>query len=433
MSDNLRTVVVVSLLVAAIAAGQENPQSAGRPQPPPFHFDALNFADADEYGLRSRLDVYVQVPLDIVTFVRRTEGYSGSYTITVFVHDEEGNRIREETWSRKIERSTFDSPRGTTTSDVTHRSLILSPGPVIVEVRFEDGESSKEYRLSKRVEIRQFDPNIFGISDLMLVSHVEEENGKRRIAPHLNPNVATLTEGMTVFFELYNPFEIRMVDVHCRVTRKNRPVVEKTDRQPIRKGVNTFLTRVGTQALGVGSYDLEITVTHPADSGGERVLASAHRNFTVEWLSGGTPISITDLDEAIEQLRYFAKQEDIEFIRKASDDNERRRRFEEFWERNNPVPGSGTNRAMVEYYSRVAYANEHFGHYIAGWKTDRGMVYIIYGPPSNIDRHPLDVESKPYEVWEYDDLNRRFIFIDESGFGDYRLLYPIWDERNRIR
>jgi hypothetical protein len=45
----------------------------------------------------------------------------------------------------------------------------------------------------------------------------------------------------------------------------------------------------------------------------------------------------------------------------------------------------------------------------------------------------MDTETKPYEVWEYYELNRRYVFVDESGFGDYRLLYPIWDDRNRLR
>ncbi|CUS97606.1 GWxTD domain-containing protein [Candidatus Kryptonium thompsonii] len=86
---------------------------------------------------------------------------------------------------------------------------------------------------------------------------------------------------------------------------------------------------------------------------------------------------------------------------------------------------------MEEYYSRVKYANEHFGHYLEGWKTDMGMVYIIFGPPSSVDRHPFDINAKPYEIWYYYEINRRFIFLDETGFGDYRLITPLWDEWTR--
>ena len=59
-----------------------------------------------------------------------------------------------------------------------------------------------------------------------------------------------------------------------------------------------------------------------------------------------------------------------------------------------------------------------------------GMVYIIFGEPSEIERHPLEMDTKPYEVWNYFELNREFIFVDYSGFGDYRLITPIWETFN---
>jgi hypothetical protein len=82
---------------------------------------------------------------------------------------------------------------------------------------------------------------------------------------------------------------------------------------------------------------------------------------------------------------------------------------------------------MEEYYIRVQFANKNFAHYIEGWRTDMGMVYIIFGSPNNVDRHPFDIDSKPYEIWSYYDLNHQFTFVDQTGFGDYRLTTPIWE------
>jgi hypothetical protein len=88
---------------------------------------------------------------------------------------------------------------------------------------------------------------------------------------------------------------------------------------------------------------------------------------------------------------------------------------------------------MEEYYARVAYANRNFKQYMEGWKTDRGMVLIRFGSPQNVERHPFNSESKPYEIWYYYDQNREFIFVDETEFGDYRLQYPETDLWGRIR
>ena len=56
-----------------------------------------------------------------------------------------------------------------------------------------------------------------------------------------------------------------------------------------------------------------------------------------------------------------------------------------------------------------------------------GYVYIMYGEPSSIERHPFEMDTKPYEIWTYYELNKQFIFVDDTGFGDYRLRNPMWD------
>ena len=64
---------------------------------------------------------------------------------------------------------------------------------------------------------------------------------------------------------------------------------------------------------------------------------------------------------------------------------------------------------------------------IMGIKAKIRMVFILFGPPSDIERHPFDIHTKPYEVWYYYQINRTFVFVDESGFGEYRLVTPLHD------
>jgi TonB family protein len=109
-------------------------------------------------------------------------------------------------------------------------------------------------------------------------------------------------------------------------------------------------------------------------------------------------------------------------------DEERDQFIEQFWERRNPDPGSSTNAFKQEHYRRIAYANQHFaGDGIAGWRTDRGHMYIVYGPPDEIDAHPKDPNRAiGKETWLYHHIeglgdNLEFTFIDRTGRGDYRL------------
>jgi GWxTD domain-containing protein len=123
----------------------------------------------------------------------------------------------------------------------------------------------------------------------------------------------------------------------------------------------------------------------------------------------------------------------MSFIEEASDQEEMIKRYLEFWKKKDPSPNTEENEIFNEYYRRIVFANEKYSHYTEGWKTDRGMVFILLGPPSNVDRHPFDYDSKPYEVWEYYDLNKNFVFIDETGFGDYRLITPLHGELYKYR
>ena len=429
-------ILAAVLLIAGSAAAQTKDQgrTVHNMRVQPFFFDALNFAGYDEYGLDGRLDVYVHVPYDIITFVKDEEFYTGGYTITLLVSENEGEKlVQDESWERTLEILTFERTTNPAYYDLSQRSLSLPAGKYQLEILFEDTESRKEFRLTRAVEVREFDANLLAISDLMLVRDVETKGGKKQISPQVNPNVAALKDGFQLFYEVYNPYKIPAVTMDYSIIKRGEEVFSKESTQGLKRGRNTFLADIASAGLGIGTYTMKVTVRRSDDSTESGVLARNERGFMIAWLTSGAPISAVDLDEAIDQLRWFAKDEDIEYIRAAETEKEKRRRFEDFWERHNPTPGTDKNPAMIEYYNRVAYANQKFGHFIDGWKTDRGMVYIIYGPPDYIDRHPLDVESKPYEIWEYYDVNRRFIFVDESGFGDYRLLYPIWDDRNRLR
>src|SRR5258708_15608161 len=71
------------------------------------------------------------------------------------------------------------------------------------------------------------------------------------------------------------------------------------------------------------------------------------------------------------------------------DTNEERKQFiEQFWLRRSSTPDLPENDFKEEHYRRIAYANEHYASGIPGWKTDRGRMYIMWGPADEIDSHP---------------------------------------------
>jgi GWxTD domain-containing protein len=140
-----------------------------------------------------------------------------------------------------------------------------------------------------------------------------------------------------------------------------------------------------------------------------------------------------------EEVPYIITSEERASFKKLSTDDEREQFIENFWERRNPNPGSLENEFKEEYYRRIAYANEHYASGIPGWRTDRGRIYIMYGPPDENDSHPSggsylrspeegggETATFPFEQWRYryiDGIGTNIIleFVDPTMSGEYHL------------
>ncbi len=97
--------------------------------------------------------------------------------------------------------------------------------------------------------------------------------------------------------------------------------------------------------------------------------------------------------------------------------------IEQFWLRRDPTP-SAPNEFKEEHYRRIAYANQRFASGVPGWKTDRGRIYITYGPPDEIESYPSGAATEPpFEHWRYrGDHIITYTFIDKNRTGDYSLV-----------
>jgi GWxTD domain-containing protein len=140
-----------------------------------------------------------------------------------------------------------------------------------------------------------------------------------------------------------------------------------------------------------------------------------------------------------EEVPYIITNEERATFKNLTTDDEREQFIEAFWERRNPNPGSPENEFKEEYYRRIAYANEHYASGIPGWRTDRGRIYIMYGPADEVDSHPSGgsynrppeegggtTSTYPFEQWRYryiDGIGTNIIleFVDPTMTGEYHL------------
>jgi len=138
------------------------------------------------------------------------------------------------------------------------------------------------------------------------------------------------------------------------------------------------------------------------------------------------------LDSLYLPLMYLMKPEEQNVYPGLTVDG-KRSYLRRFWASRNTTPGAGQNEAMERFYQYVKDANNRFREgsvsAIPGWRTDRGRIFMKYGPPDETLSRPQSGPTRPYEVWKYArGRARRFIFMDLSQFGNYAL---IWTDEPR--
>jgi GWxTD domain-containing protein len=140
-----------------------------------------------------------------------------------------------------------------------------------------------------------------------------------------------------------------------------------------------------------------------------------------------------------EDVAYIITDEERATFKRLQTDEEREQFIEGFWLRRDPTPDTVENEFKEEHYRRIAYANEHFASGIPGWKSDRGRIYITFGPPDEIDDHSSggtyerppeegggQTSTFPFQQWRYryiEGIGNNIIieFVDPTMSGEFRM------------
>jgi GWxTD domain-containing protein len=138
-------------------------------------------------------------------------------------------------------------------------------------------------------------------------------------------------------------------------------------------------------------------------------------------------------------VSYIITDEERQAFKRFTTDEERQQFIEQFWLRRDPTPDTEENEFKEEHYRRIAYANERYASGIPGWKTDRGRIYITFGPPDEIESHPSGgtyqrpieegggtTSTYPFEIWRYryiEGIGNDILieFVDPTMTGEYRM------------
>lgn len=389
-----------------------------------FHAELVNFA-SDTSDL-SRLDIYTRVNFDDVQFIKTPEGtFSGQYDVSASVYDDSGELVTGKTLRETVEVKSIGETASIKNYRLSKLSFTLPAGPYRVSVVLRDLETNREGDFSRQVALTDFSSSTKVMTSglLFLEFYPRDKTGTVSYVPRLT-SIRHQDSNLNAYFEVYNLPAEDSVKVEYNIsdeeneTHHNGAYWLKGDKEPV---TPSYFEIEGAD-LPHGKYVTEVNIQTATET------LKIEKAF--DWLIEGVPLTFT-FKEAIETLKYIASDSELKELKELSG-KEQHAAFLEFWDEKDPDPQTTGNALRQRYYNRIKYANEHFdGLQQEGWQTDMGWVYVMLGPPDNVNRDPFMTEypisgraNKAAEVWQYYNENRELLFVDENGFGQYRLVNP---------
>lgn len=430
------TILGVAVLVAASALRAQEPTG--------LEVSAVRFSRAA--GGQTLVDVFCRIPLGSLTRVSATGG--AAYRIAVSVRDSTNLQLVTQAWSQAVPAAALRLRRASTSE---HFAFAARPGRYTVDVSVADSGSGKVSR-------QQLDVSAFAArplaSDLLLASSLRQAGGPADSVPRGaeirkgalflatsgQPMLTPERSQLGYYLELY-PQRAETATVTLRVKGAAGNQIVATVPQQVALGVEGGVTRgvVDLGGLPPGAYRLEADVATP-DSAVVRAAPFGMAGFETAAALAPPPDRTGDVFGGLSELQLDSLYGPLVYLMSAEEQGiystltvEGKRAFlRKFWAGRDPTPGTPENEAFDRFYTLIGEANRRYREggaaEIPGWRTDRGRIYVRYGPPDEVLERPVAGSTKPYEVWKYTHVrNRKFIFMDLTQFGHYTLIWT--DER----
>jgi len=389
-------------------------------------FDVINYKSETDGKTLSRF--FIEVPYQSLSFIKKNSNYESVYNVDVTILDNKTeNVVAEKIWSKKIEVDNYLITSSNKAIDISFKDFELAPNEYKMKVMLEDTYSLNRIQFSANLNIRVINSE-FAISDILLLNEIKKTaDGKESLVPNIKNKIESGIDSLLFYYEIYSPSQIDVLVNYQIYGSTDDESFLRTDHISLKQGKNSIIKTFNDVDFMLGKYTLTIKVDNETNTN----LAEIKKEFSshLQYF----PSSIVDLNLSVEQMIYIAPQEIINDIQETKEFDKKLEKFKKFWESKDPTPGTLYNEVLIEYFRRVEYSNKNFKHYFPGWKTDMGKVYISLGQPNQVDKHPLELDRKPYEIWYYYAMNLQFVFIDETGFGDYRLSSPTSSDWYRYR
>ncbi len=385
---------------------------------------------------QSYVEMYYSFNRKELEFVHEEEGWLTTVLMQLSILDEQGNEVENRMWNTMSKVKDVKEAETVDYMIIDQVGINLKPGDYQIILQATDVNSMSKGEATLKAEVKRFSVEKLQVSDLELAFNIETDTtasrfvkAGKKILP--NPSrVFTHKGGMVYFYaELYNlvdapeakpEYELRF-KVLDTTGKKVKDFGRQTKTKPGNSAVVISGINIGTFASGEYILQLE------AKDKETKKKAYSAKNFVVIRELTEEELEAEEIKRFKQDVTYIVSPGELDMFDQLNFLG-KRNFIAEFWRRRDPNPETPENEFKMEHYRRINLANLHFSRIREsgdGWNTDMGRIYIVYGEPNEIERHQSTLDVKPWEQWNYHDLQGGvyFIFVDEDGYGVYRLVH----------
>jgi GWxTD domain-containing protein len=357
-----------------------------------------------------------------------------AFSLSLNLFDSNGTPLVSISDSKKIDAQNFQS--GEQASFIDLIKFDIQPDTLNFVLTLSDSVSGKSGIIKMPITVRPVSEKL-SCSDPIFIAYLNKTAGKQSVFTRHNlemiPNPARFYEiprdnnFMYIYFEInnlaFNPEKPSLYSMVCSVENLAGESITSIEHAQLAKiGANTSrIEKINLEKFITGIYSLNL---HIADLANDN-SSSVQRYFQVMSSKSDSsliiPMEEADVERYYDQIKYIASKQELDLYRQL-DPAGKQEFLLYFWKNRDPSPDTPENEYMINHFMKIEYCEKNFRN---GINSDRGRVYIQYGPPVDIERSASTLRySKPVEIWTYSLEGRiEFFFVDRTNDDNYVLVH----------
>ena len=387
---------------------------------PAYVFRTFQFAAINN---KVRLEIRFGFVNDILQFVRKAKkNYHAAYEIELVILDKNGIFVDSQTWTRDIFVKHFHITNTKMHLNKDGTNFMLFPGEYQILLNITDRDTKKQLTRKYPVKIANWQTEGVHLSSLVFCKKGTQQTSEDSLQYNFFGLLQAADPKQGIHYQIYGAHPGQTLNVKHVISNWRNDVLEEWDTEV---NIDSHVVSCFEPLIGkidhLGPRHIEVTI----DTGQYHTVAKADFEVKLQdFAMTNESFSLSDYQYfSLEPLQYISKKSEYKQL-VASGKTERDSLIAQFWQLRDPSPNTALNELQYEFYRRVEFSQNHFsvhGLDKAGWETDRGKTYIIFGPPKDVSYRLGEFGTPPYEIWFYPREDRYFIFRDKHGSGDFKL------------